>query len=131
MRAANLIVLLMPIAVACATRRDTGNAMVVGGAVVATGAGMSSGRMVCGGGACAMQGSKTGAAVAAAGVGMAIAGHAIAESARRESAFAPRPASSEEHAPRYWNLVRPDDPDAAAPASSAPPATSAAPRATP
>jgi hypothetical protein len=103
--------------VACATRRDTGQAMVVRGPAVASMAAMSSGRMTCGPGGCVSQGTKTGAAVAAAGVGMAIAGHAIAESARRESAFAPRPASSEEHPPRYWNLVRPSEPDAGAPPS--------------
>jgi hypothetical protein len=111
------LVLCASLAAACATRRDTGKAMVVGGAAVATMAAMSSGKMACGGGGCVAQGSKSGAAVAAAGLGVAIAGHAIAESARPESAFAPRPASSDEHPPRYWNLVRPAEPDAGAPAS--------------
>jgi hypothetical protein len=122
MRAANLLVLCVPLAVACATRRDTGHAMVMGGATVASMAAMSSGKMVCTTGPCAVQGSKTGAAVALAGMGVAVAGHAISESANRDrNNFPPRAASSATQPPRDWHLVRAPDQNEPAPASSAAP----------
>lgn len=94
----------------CATQRETGQAMVVAGAAaVIVGAQASAGHYCGFNGTCVpTRPVKGGAALAAVGAGLALAGYALTESARGD--HLPLAVKPQTHAPKDWHLVRPPAP---------------------
>jgi hypothetical protein len=99
--------------ISCASRRDTGQALIATGAVVAIVTSQASaGRIGCVHTGCAMQTSRRSAQAAAgvaAGVALAAVGAALASEPSTDSASRPRSRPSPQSG--NWRLVRKPDPN--------------------